>query len=121
MPTPGLRQRERQRRDGEPEPLGARCSRPRDRRSGGSTGTAILSRHRVRSWTNTLLSRPQGGDAWVAAGVGTGYTYDAATPHARIDYVLTSEGVVARTAAVVTTDSSDHLPVVVDLDVPPAP
>ena len=157
-------------------------------------GTAILSRHRIRSWTNTLLPRPQGGeqrgllealikvrgvdvrvfnthlqhnsqaerlaqveriravvgtasesvvllgdlnatpespeiaaitadlaDAWVAAGVGPGYTYDAATPHARIDYVLTSEGVVARTAAVVTTDSSDHLPVVVDLEVPPAP
>jgi endonuclease/exonuclease/phosphatase family metal-dependent hydrolase len=157
-------------------------------------GTAILSRHRIRSWTNTLLPRPQGGeqrgvleavikvrgvdvrvfnthlqhnsqverlaqieqirslvgtasesvvllgdlnatpespeiaaitedlaDAWVAAGVGPGYTYDAASPHARIDYVLTSTGVVARTAAVVTTDSSDHLPVVVDLEVPRAP
>jgi len=24
-------------------------------------------------------------DAWVAAGVGSGYTYDAASPHARID------------------------------------
>jgi endonuclease/exonuclease/phosphatase family metal-dependent hydrolase len=154
-------------------------------------GTAILSQYKIRSWTNTLLPRPLGGeqrgllevlikvrgvnvrvfnthlqhdsqverlaqvaqirsivaqaresvvllgdlnatpesaeigaitedlaDAWVQAGVGPGYTYDAESPHARIDYVLTSEGVVARTAAVVATDGSDHLPVVADLAVP---
>lgn len=57
-------------------------------------------------------------DAWVTAGVGDGYTYDAATPHARIDYVMSSGDVVARTAAVVTTDAADHLPVVVDLGLP---
>ena len=57
-------------------------------------------------------------DAWARAGVGDGFTYDAATPHARIDYVLTSPDVVARTAAVVTTDASDHLPVVADLVLP---
>jgi endonuclease/exonuclease/phosphatase family metal-dependent hydrolase len=58
-------------------------------------------------------------DAWVTAGVGAGYTFDAATPHARIDYVMSSGDVVARTAAVVTTaDASDHLPVVVDLGLP---
>jgi endonuclease/exonuclease/phosphatase family metal-dependent hydrolase len=156
-------------------------------------GTAILSSYGIRSWTNTLLPRPLGGeqrgllearikvrgvdvrvfnthlqhdsqverlaqvaeirsivaqaresvvllgdlnatpespeigaitedlaDAWVQAGVGPGYTYDAQSPHARIDYVLTSEGVVARTAAVVATDGSDHLPVVADLAVPGA-
>jgi endonuclease/exonuclease/phosphatase family metal-dependent hydrolase len=154
-------------------------------------GTAILSRYKIRSSTNTLLPRPEGGeqrgllqavikvrglnvrvfnthlqhdsqverlaqvaqiraivgqatesvvllgdlnatpesaeisaitqdlaDAWVTAGVGPGYTYDAETPHARIDYVLTSAGVVARTAAVVATDASDHLPVVADLALP---
>jgi endonuclease/exonuclease/phosphatase family metal-dependent hydrolase len=154
-------------------------------------GTAILSRHRIRSWSNTLLPRPQGGeqrglleavirvrgfdvrvfnthlqhnsqverlaqiaeirkvvgastqsavligdfnatpaspeiaaitedlvDTWVTAGVGPGYTIDAETPHARIDYVLTSEGIVARTAAVLTADGSDHLPVVADLALP---
>ncbi|HEX6568099.1 MAG TPA: endonuclease/exonuclease/phosphatase family protein [Acidimicrobiales bacterium] len=154
-------------------------------------GTAILSSHRIRAWTNTLLPRPEGGeqrglleaelrvrglpvrvfnthlqhnsqverlaqvaairdllagadesvvllgdlnatpesreiggltdmlvDAWVAAGVGDGFTYDAATPHARIDYVMSSGDVVARTAAVVTTDAADHLPVVVDLGLP---
>ena len=57
-------------------------------------------------------------DAWVTAGVGDGYTYDVATPHARIDYVLTSDNLVARTAAVLTTEASDHLPVVVDLALP---
>jgi endonuclease/exonuclease/phosphatase family metal-dependent hydrolase len=57
-------------------------------------------------------------DAWVTAGVGDGFTFDAATPHARIDYVMSSGNVVARTAAVVTTDAADHLPVVVDLALP---
>jgi endonuclease/exonuclease/phosphatase family metal-dependent hydrolase len=154
-------------------------------------GTAILSEHRIRAWSNTLLPNPEGGeqrglleaqirvrglpltifnthlqhnsqverlaqvaairdvlagtnqsvvmlgdlnatpdspeiagitedlvDAWVTAGVGAGYTYDSTTPHARIDYVLSSGDVVARTAAVVTADASDHLPVVVDLGLP---
>ena len=154
-------------------------------------GTAILSEHRIRASTNTLLPRPEGGeqrglleahirvrglpvrvynthlqhnsqverlaqiaairdvlagtdesvvvlgdlnatpdspeiasltedlvDAWVTAGVGDGYTFDAATPHARIDYVMSSDDVVARTAAVVVTDAADHLPVVVDLGLP---
>jgi endonuclease/exonuclease/phosphatase family metal-dependent hydrolase len=57
-------------------------------------------------------------DAWAQAGVGDGFTYDAASPHARIDYVLSSPDVVARTATVVATDASDHLPVVVDLALP---
>lgn len=57
-------------------------------------------------------------DSWVEAGEGDGYTYDAETPHARIDYVLTSADIVARTAAVLATDASDHLPVVADLVLP---
>ncbi len=59
-------------------------------------------------------------DAWATAGEGDGFTYDAATPHARIDYVLSSPDIVARTAAVVATDASDHLPVAVDLALPGA-
>lgn len=59
-------------------------------------------------------------DAWAVAGAGAGYTFDASTPHARIDYVLSSDDVVTRTAAVVTTDASDHLPVVADLALPGA-
>lgn len=60
-------------------------------------------------------------DAWATAGTGTGHTYDARTPHARIDYVLTSPGVDVRAAATVPTDASDHLPVVADLALPGAP
>jgi endonuclease/exonuclease/phosphatase family metal-dependent hydrolase len=57
-------------------------------------------------------------DAWLEAGEGDGYTFDADSPHARIDYVMSSPNVVAKTAAVVTTDASDHLPVVVDVLLP---
>ncbi|WP_199701043.1 endonuclease/exonuclease/phosphatase family protein [Jiangella rhizosphaerae] len=49
-------------------------------------------------------------DTWEAAGVGDGATYPAEDPNARIDYVLTSGDVIVRTAAVVSTDASDHLP-----------
>ncbi|HKA82862.1 MAG TPA: endonuclease/exonuclease/phosphatase family protein [Acidimicrobiales bacterium] len=54
-------------------------------------------------------------DAWEAAGDGDGFTFDAATPHARIDYILTSE-LAARSAEVLPTDASDHLAVVAELD-----
>lgn len=57
-------------------------------------------------------------DAWEEAGVGDGYTYSAENPNRRIDYVMTSDDVVARSAAVVTTDASDHLPVHADLLLP---
>lgn len=57
-------------------------------------------------------------DAWVEAGVGDGLTYPAQGPYSRIDYVLTSEDVVTRTAAVITTNASDHLPVVADVALP---
>ncbi|WP_203433329.1 endonuclease/exonuclease/phosphatase family protein [Jiangella asiatica] len=57
-------------------------------------------------------------DTWEAAGVGDGDTYPAEDPNARIDYVLTSGGVIARTAAVVATDASDHLPVRADILLP---
>ncbi|MGH9228875.1 MAG: endonuclease/exonuclease/phosphatase family protein [Acidimicrobiales bacterium] len=55
-------------------------------------------------------------DAWDVAGDGAGFTFDAATPHARIDYILTSADVVARSAAVLPTDASDHLAVVAGLE-----
>lgn len=57
-------------------------------------------------------------DTWEEAGVGDGHTYPVEDPNARIDYVLTSRDVVTRTAAVVTTDASDHLPVKVDVLLP---
>jgi endonuclease/exonuclease/phosphatase family metal-dependent hydrolase len=54
-------------------------------------------------------------DAWAAVGDGEGLTFDASSPHARIDYVLTSRDVAAASAWVVPTDASDHYPVVADL------
>ena len=55
-------------------------------------------------------------DAWAEAGVGDGSTFPGAG--ARWDYVLHSDDVVARRAAVLSTDSSDHLPVIADLVLP---
>ncbi len=57
-------------------------------------------------------------DSWEEAGVGDGYTYPVEDPNARIDYVLTSGDVITRTAAVVFTDASDHLPVKADVLLP---
>ncbi len=57
-------------------------------------------------------------DAWAEVGVGDGYTLSAENPYARIDYVMHSGDVVARAAAVLSTDGSDHLPVVADLALP---
>ena len=55
-------------------------------------------------------------DAWAMAGDGAGFTFDAATPHARIDYILASAELVARSAAVLPTDASDHLALLAELE-----
>jgi endonuclease/exonuclease/phosphatase family metal-dependent hydrolase len=55
-------------------------------------------------------------DAWAMAGDGAGFTFDAATPHARIDYILASAHLVARSAAVLPTDASDHLALLAELE-----
>jgi endonuclease/exonuclease/phosphatase family metal-dependent hydrolase len=61
-------------------------------------------------------------DTWEAAGVGEPFTYPSEDPHSRIDYIMQSGDVVARTVAVVTTpaaaSASDHLPVVADVALP---
>jgi endonuclease/exonuclease/phosphatase family metal-dependent hydrolase len=57
-------------------------------------------------------------DVWEQAGIGDGYTIPSEDPNRRIDYVLTSQDVVARFAAVVTSDASDHLPVHADVLLP---
>jgi endonuclease/exonuclease/phosphatase family metal-dependent hydrolase len=58
-------------------------------------------------------------DAWATAGRGRGYTFDARTPHARIDYVLSSPDLEATRAEVTAALASDHRPVTADLR--PAP
>jgi endonuclease/exonuclease/phosphatase family metal-dependent hydrolase len=57
-------------------------------------------------------------DAWEQAGVGDGHTIPSEDPNRRIDYVLTSQDVVARFATVVTSTASDHRPVHADLLLP---
>lgn len=57
-------------------------------------------------------------DAWEQAGVGDGYTIPSEEPNRRIDYMLTSQDIVARFATVVTSDASDHLPVHADVLLP---
>ena len=54
-------------------------------------------------------------DAWATAGHGPGYTFDAHRPHARIDYVLSTDDLAARAAEVLRSRAADHLPVVADL------
>ena len=57
-------------------------------------------------------------DAWEEGGAGDGSTYPGEDPQTRIDYVMTSDDVVTRTAAVVATDASDHRPVRADVLLP---
>jgi endonuclease/exonuclease/phosphatase family metal-dependent hydrolase len=45
-------------------------------------------------------------------------TYPAGSPSARIDHVFVTEGVRASDARTATTTASDHLPVVVRLELP---
>jgi endonuclease/exonuclease/phosphatase (EEP) superfamily protein YafD len=72
---------------------------------------AIPSAREVRTLTAAFA------DTWTEVGDGPGYTYDAARPSKRIDYVLHSAGVTAESAEVLATTASDHLPVVADLTV----
>jgi endonuclease/exonuclease/phosphatase family metal-dependent hydrolase len=55
-------------------------------------------------------------DVWPNA-AGAGFTYPASAPVRRIDYILTTKDITATNVRVVTTDASDHLPVVADLSV----
>lgn len=59
-------------------------------------------------------------DAWQGRD-DVGGTYPAAAPSRRIDYVLVSPRLRVRRAQVITTNASDHLPVVADLEIRPKP
>lgn len=56
-------------------------------------------------------------DGWEKVGVGNGYTVPVLTPRSRIDYIWVSKGspVQLLNAWVPYTESSDHLPVVMEL------
>lgn len=55
-------------------------------------------------------------DAWAVAGEGDGFTFPAADPKARIDYVLVSPLLEVRRASVPELPGSDHLPLVAELE-----
>lgn len=57
-------------------------------------------------------------DAWVEGGEGDGFTFSAADPDRRIDYVFVSPEIAVESTAVLHTTASDHLPVVADLELP---
>ncbi len=57
-------------------------------------------------------------DAWLEGGEGDGFTYSAAQPRARIDYVFVSPAIGVESATVLDTLASDHLPLVAELELP---
>jgi endonuclease/exonuclease/phosphatase family metal-dependent hydrolase len=63
-------------------------------------------------------------DVYAAVGPGVGFTYSATAPVRRIDGVFAEEPIRPLTAAVVASDdvrvASDHRPVLVELELPPA-
>lgn len=54
-------------------------------------------------------------DSWDDAGVGNGYTANAADPRHRIDYVFHTGDLVATDVGVILSQASDHFPVAADL------
>lgn len=54
-------------------------------------------------------------DAWTECGQGDGCTHPAHRPNKRLDHVLCSAGVIPSSAQVMSSDASDHLPLLVDL------
>jgi endonuclease/exonuclease/phosphatase family metal-dependent hydrolase len=54
-------------------------------------------------------------DAWTVAGEGDGYTFPAAAPTARIDYVLVSPELGITTVRIPEVMASDHRPLVAEL------
>jgi endonuclease/exonuclease/phosphatase family metal-dependent hydrolase len=78
----------------------------------GSAEIRALTEHLVDAWVANGL------DGGPGKGTGNACTYSAQTPFVRIDYVFASPGIAVEQVHVVTTDASDHLPVVADLRLP---
>lgn len=59
-------------------------------------------------------------DSWKLVGIGDGFTIPAEAPKSRIDYIWVRKGtaMAPRKAWVPTSEASDHLPLVVEFDVP---
>lgn len=55
-------------------------------------------------------------DLWTKCGSGNDLTYPQVKPVKRIDYLLARPGVTCKRASVLTTDASDHRPVLFEID-----
>lgn len=74
----------------------------------------------VPSGSAYQLMRTKFDDAWVTSRAkGDGFSYPADKPVKRIDHIFYSKGVRAKTAWVVETLASDHIPVVADVELGP--
>ncbi|WP_309071128.1 endonuclease/exonuclease/phosphatase family protein [Arthrobacter sp.] len=60
-------------------------------------------------------------DVFAALGQDEDFTYPVENPNRRIDYILTKGDIEARFAEVIDTNSSDHLPVLADLEISKTP
>jgi endonuclease/exonuclease/phosphatase family metal-dependent hydrolase len=70
-----------------------------------------------RGETYALMTR-HFADAWAKSGASEGgFTYPSDKPAKRIDYVFAGAGVRTKSARVVETLASDHLPLVTDLEI----
>lgn len=72
---------------------------------------AVPDTPEVQTLTNVLV------DAWAKVGDGPGYTIPVEGPTRRIDYIFSTDDLTPVHAEVITTDASDHLPVLADLKI----
>jgi endonuclease/exonuclease/phosphatase family metal-dependent hydrolase len=56
-------------------------------------------------------------DSWTEVGSGDGYTYSSGDPYQRIDWIWHTPDLVALDVEILQSTASDHLPVVITLDV----
>ena len=56
-------------------------------------------------------------DAWATVGQGAGFTIPSDSPRSRIDYIW-FRGVEAKSATVLNSNASDHLPLIAEFLIP---
>lgn len=67
------------------------------------------------SFVQSILGDGALRDAWAACGNGPGFTFAASAPVKRIDYLYLTGGSTCSDAQVLATDASDHLPLLVQV------
>ena len=55
-------------------------------------------------------------DAWPLGNKGNGYSFPSNNPTSRIDYILTSKNIIVKKGNLMNTTASDHLPVIIDIE-----